>query len=259
MFRTESKLSEEEKDEIVQEYKNGKPITKIKNDYPISQDTVCNYLEEKGISRNRNNIDERKHNINDDVFKELDDQTCYWIGFLLADGNVRKDGVVRLRLKKSDISHIKKFQKFLNTDYKVYTNKRVSGINIRSEQIVKDLKEYGVIPNKTHKIKIHDDLKLNRHFWRGMIDGDGTVRITNEGYTIISLTGSYNTCISFKCYCYSHTSTQANLVENNYEKDKYSFKTSGSYAEIIISKLYQNARPYLDRKKEVANNIINIM
>ena len=50
----------------------------------------------------------RRYNCNYDYFKEIDtEDKSYWLGFLYADGSVRKNtNTVELSLKGSDIEHL---------------------------------------------------------------------------------------------------------------------------------------------------------
>jgi len=53
----------------------------------------------------------RKYTLNEEFFDELNEKSVYWLGFLYADGCVRKrkSSELRLKLKKEDKSHIEKF------------------------------------------------------------------------------------------------------------------------------------------------------
>jgi hypothetical protein len=61
--------------------------------------------------------------------------------------------------------------------------KEMIGIEINMPQGVKDLEKYGIVMRKTYLLdNIHIDLfpkELQRHYIRGLIDGDGAIFTEN--------------------------------------------------------------------------------
>src|ERR1700676_2904171 len=60
-----------------------------------------------------------------DIFKQpLNEESAYWIGFLMADGcikNTRKGyRVINLELTETDLNHIEKFKIFVKSNNKIY-------------------------------------------------------------------------------------------------------------------------------------------
>jgi len=120
--------------------------------------------------------------INHSAFSEYTSESCYWAGFLAADGNIRithhGSKQIRLYLKKSDSDHLEKFKTFLGSGHKVSlspTYDRCS-FEFTSVQIYDDLmKLYKLTPRKSMTLEppenIPEDMK--KHFIRGYFDGDG--------------------------------------------------------------------------------------
>lgn len=129
-----------------------------------------------------------KFKINETKFDNYTNESAYWAGFLAADGNLRiaKGNIyqVRLYLKKSDSTHLLKFKEFLQADHKVSlspTYDRCS-FEFSNERIYKKLGElYNITANKSLTLKYPEQLPLEfeRHFIRGIFDGDGCI---TEGF-----------------------------------------------------------------------------
>lgn len=127
--------------------------------------------------------------INDNAFDVLTDDAAYWIGMLMADGCVFYSTPLKtakrfqLGLKSQDADHIERFRLFLNLDkdvsvreIKTFGSKRgIASIVASSDRIIARLEYFGVIPNKTGYESAHPELAFNPHFWRGMVDGDGSI------------------------------------------------------------------------------------
>lgn len=114
---------------------------------------------------------------NESAFDPLTPEGEYWIGFLMADGYVagRNNTVVGIRLKRNDEEHIHAFKEFIGAEHTIYhdDNALASGIRFTSEKITSDLATYGVVPRKSLIAEAKGGIEKSRHFWRGIVDGDG--------------------------------------------------------------------------------------
>jgi DNA-binding transcriptional regulator WhiA len=154
---------------------------------------------EKGVIFGR-----KVHTINESVFGAITEESSYWIGFLMADGSVFKEKTgnprIALTLAKYDHEHLVKFTKFLNCSYKILRKKtKAKGkiiiqytLRFSSKHIAEVITKFGVVARKSLIAKVIG-LENNRHFWRGVVDGDGYINNRNgqDGDKII-LTGSYD-------------------------------------------------------------------
>jgi hypothetical protein len=94
---------------------------------------------------------------------------------------------------------------------------------------------------------------LLKHYWRGLVDGDGWVITNKNGKPTIGLCGTKEICEGFKAFCQSVSPTKANVSKN---RGSYQYAVSGSFTIPIIRALYQDATIYLDRKYEKAMEIL---
>ena len=138
------------------------------------------------------------------VFRTIDTpEQAYWLGFLNADGAILgvNPGTLRLQvaLARKDRGHLVKLRAFLGIgreiwDYEARTIGDVlrpySRLICQERPVVMDLVRHGILPNKTGAEKSWADgaPDLMPHYWRGMVDGDGSV--PGRGFNV-TLAGSY--------------------------------------------------------------------
>lgn len=107
----------------------------------------------------------------------LTDEEQYWAGFIHADGCIQTSTVSpRLTLTQGDIFVIEEFLRFIGQTSKItssigyeYGFGRSNSHRASTTKGVKNLIDLGV------KGEICSSLYRSRHFWRGLIDGDGSV------------------------------------------------------------------------------------
>ena len=212
----------------------------------------------------------RKHKFNERYFENIDsEEKAYWLGFIAADGCVYKNKQsyrLQINLKGSDIDHLKKFQKAICSDYKI-TEKKVGKaqsntcqLKINSTKMCNDLIKNNIIERKSI---IFEPPILNKnlmnHFIRGYFDGDGWItsykRKDSNGYRnevgIIGGKKALNYFIDFLPKGFSKY--------EKYKDDKI-IQISGSSIKTIsetYNYLYENATIFLDRKKNVFENIMS--
>lgn len=247
------KPNKELSDEIIQEYNNGKSARQIGFKYCIANVTVTDFLK-------RNNIKIRKHpeanrmrygyGLNENVFDEINEESAYWIGFILSDGNVykgdRNSNSINFGLKESDWEHLEKLKKFLGCTKPLYRNNKSVFIAFYSKKIQDKLAEFGIVPCKSKIAKVPELLKNNKHFWRGVIDGDGWVTFNKSGYPTMGLCGTLDIVNSFIKLIGKMVDAKQRDINKNFAQIAY-HTTS---AQIICKYLYNNSKIYLNRKYE---------
>jgi hypothetical protein len=65
------------------------------------------------------------------------------------------------------------------------------------------LAKYGFVPRKCFNAEIKDGIENDRHVWRGVIDGDGSLGIhvrkdSGRRVPYINITGGKTVCLQFK-------------------------------------------------------------
>lgn len=100
-------------------------------------------------------------------------QTCYWIGFLLADGTFRPKRI-KLTLAEKDKERVIEFASFLRDNRKV-TESSVSYMDYKA--VPKIIEDFSISSNKTYVPVKLPKLKKDCLFalYVGFIDGDGCI------------------------------------------------------------------------------------
>lgn len=213
------------------------------------------------------------------IFKNIDCEiSAYWLGFIYADGyviyklgeNSKNSYEVGISLNSKDKEHLEKFSNIFNKYYKVKTRKRnikfdnydtynteFCEIRIHSKDMVLDLINNNIVPNKTYSTKfpIVEDKTLFLHFLRGFIDGDGyytlRMRATSSGKIMgYPRIGLCNNNRDFLQYVSERLYTDFG-INAHIHKSRNMWKLQiDSYiqVEILIDKMYKNATIFLDRK-----------
>ena len=216
---------------------------------------------------------EEKYNYNKDFFKVIDtEEKAYWLGFIYADGYVsynveKRNYELGIELQIGDVNHLKKFNKSINGNLEIKIKDRYDKrydktynhciIRIYDKQMVEDLKENGVIPNKSHIIKFPNLKKdLIIPFIRGFFDGDGCLQLNRQ-----------REChrFDFACASIDFVNQLRSVLYNDYNINSYIIKDGNIYrlnirgltnAYLFGSLIYDNSTIYLDRKYNKFYNII---
>lgn len=194
---------------------------------------------------------------------------------ILADGHIsirpNRIPALVMRLAARDAAHVVALRSFLRFDGKVsevpvgsvrWRNKviRCNGaaiINIRSERIVARLAEIGVLPLKSAREQMPDELATCPHAWRGYCDGDGWVAIYKRPSgtltPVIGVCGSETICRQFSEFARTVTKNTATVIRNN---TIFSCQVTGTGAIKLASSLYAIPGPALRRKQIVARAML---
>lgn len=127
--------------------------------------------------------------VNEQAFDELTPLSAYWIGFLMADGCVSRESEgkslrLMVRLSVKDRGHLERFREWIGSAHAIYEKDHVDPagktqrsccLQIASEPLCAALGRWGVVQRKTGCEKASAEVLDSRDFWRGCIDGDGSV------------------------------------------------------------------------------------
>ena len=192
----------------------------------------------------------------------------YWIGFLLADGCVmvrkrkaKEYPLVSVDVGQRDAEHLQliketlggKTQK-LNPLRNNFGTVERSRWWLYSSELVRDLEPFGVVPRKTGKEFVHPDLEHDPDFWRGVIDGDGCVRMRGN-YPVIMLGAPQRVCESFLRMASDLGVDPAKITKTGAAGLKQT-GWLGSKARWVIRHLYNRPGPVLARKREAIASIL---
>ena len=240
--------------EIVRQYREGRSTLAIGRDYDTSPNTISGILERRGCDRRTTSESAARYNVNREAFlPPLSSSAEYWAGFLMADGCVTDQGALRLCLQQRDRPHVEKFRAFMESEHPIFSVKQAKavGILIGSKDLCQALVKLGVTPRKSLVSRAHDSVADSRHFWRGMIDGDGHIRLQS-----LSLTGGQdllNQWLGFETRCGCKPQVIRRVKRELFRSECY-----GSTRVKMLDILYRDTSPEhrLDRKFEAASDAL---
>lgn len=204
-----------------------------------------------------------KYHYSLDNLQQESEEKSYILGFILADGSVRSLSENKKRfeigLAEIDIGQLEKVRSFLKSDHPIKTdNKGISKLSICGKELFHELGKYGIYPNKTLKEVAPIQYSLDRHYWRGIIDGDGYISIHKQRrYPQIGLCGTKEICQQFLDFVKANNIATSVTPKHRPPKinNHYSISFTSDIAHKIINLLYSNSTIHLDRKKLVADDI----
>lgn len=254
------KISENQYQDIFNMWTDGLSSTQIANFYNVSSSLILKILKKNGFDTSIANRRDLYSPVTDlNYFQTIDTETKAWLlGFIFADGNITipsgrpNSHNFQLEIQERDIEVLNIFCDEIG--YPKEKIKKYSRANRNTQKTVKvsfysntfcqHLKALGCVPNKTHILQYPDiPCELNRHFIRGLIDGDGRVFKTE-----ISLFGNKEMISS---YC-EKIITEAKINPSSIKK----YKTTCYRASVfqknerlkLINYLYKDSKVFLKRK-----------
>lgn len=133
-----------------------------------------------------------------DYFKTIDaPDKAYWLGFICADGNIKKTNN-KMTLVSKDLEVIQGFKEATNSGHaittntkpdkrtgKVYTNHM---IQVGNAPFVENLINQGITSNKSDVLLFPNiEEKYYSYFIAGLFDGDGCVYLRNKNKTCLAI------------------------------------------------------------------------
>ncbi len=118
------------------------------------------------------------------AFAEYSRGSCYWAGFLMADGYIKtRKGfqLLRLKLAAYDQDHLERFLSFVASSNRIFneTDSKLgctkAYVEVQNQRMIADLAaRFGIVANKT-EVACYPEIPavLASHFIRGLWDGDG--------------------------------------------------------------------------------------
>jgi hypothetical protein len=255
--RPQAKLTELQRVEAVERYLRGHTCAQIAADFRVSGVAILSVLNRRGVEIRR------RCTVRHDALDELTPEAAYWCGFLFADGNVHRVSMtqqptVGVGVAERDREHLEKLRSFLGSTHKIVVGNRTHlsyQFRVASTRLANRLWELG-----RYEGLIAAELARSRHFWRGLVDGDGSLgcyskRPGSEPSAQFRLCGEQRMLLAFTQFLRDEGSTGAYLTVRPH-KSIYSVGTTGWSAARIVQLLYEDAPVALDRKAKTARLII---
>lgn len=264
-------ISQQVKDEIINYYLS-KPMTlsDVKDKFNLSLPTIGKIL--KNYPK-YNKAQIFSPCMQEHWFQNIDTQEkAYYLGLFISDGNIcfpQRGGqaINSLTLSVEDEYLLQQWLQLINSNKQVaHDGRGCAQASILSDIMAEDLKQWGIIPNKsfyTYLPQIQDSLMS--HLIRGILDGDGSIEakwhIAQDGCRRfkhnISFCGSHQLMENLKEY---FKKLNFNVIREvyDYKNRKLSELKISNYNDIQIlgNWLYADANIYMLRKKQKYDLIV---
>lgn len=266
-------ISDEDQRQIIRCHESGISAVQVAQRFGIQRDAVRRILKAHGVKPHRCGA-RRSRTVNERYFENIDtEEKAYWLGFLLADGNItrtKKTYAVTLGLSSVDRAHVEKFAAAIESKAlivererpSVFPNQRPSErvysasiLTVYSKPMVDDLCRLGIVPAKSKIATPWDGSpELMRHYWRGVIDGDGWIGDGSKRQGAIGVCGSEDVVWGFERYVKGIVETSAQAYWNGYV---WIFSVGGAVTcKELSAHFYQGATVYLERKFKAAEKLM---
>lgn len=251
-----------DKNLVIERYNELKNLKKVAKSFGVSLRPIKRILKENNFE-----LTNRRYEVNHDYFESIDtEEKAYWLGFLFADGCVRKTksgSQLVLKLSVKDEEHLKLFKSNINSEHKIdyYQNKTVSKkgtlstsdncvIRINSNKLIEDIINQGCTPRKTFTIdKPTIDEKFYKDFIRGYYDGDGNFFYSEK--TKMSVVTIVCASEKFREFLIEVISKIPNIGNIHEDKEKYNIKIVNIVGIVsFLDYVYKESNIHLERKKE---------
>ena len=260
---------EERRDKVVYLYtKENKSINEISKELGFSWETIKKDLVNRNIEIKKiRNQYCSQNGVNSNLFKEISNSdSAYWLGFLYADGSIRKDrNEITLDLQEKDKKTIEDFHNYCQNKNQIreHTIKRndkiyksfVSGFS--NKQVKENLIKLGCPPQKSLILTFPTEQQVPHKyiydFVRGYIDGDGYIQYdyVKHRYRIMILgTEKFLRGLIKRLNLFEHISITQDANSNIF------VLTISNKENVLnlLTKLYENSNYHLERKFEIYKN-----
>lgn len=247
---------------VIERYNELKNLKKVAKSFGVSLRPIKRILKKNNLE-----LTNRRFDVNHSYFRVIDsEEKAYWLGFLFADGCVRKTKTgaqVVLKLSLKDETHLMKFKNDLGSEHKISHNRNKtktkkgvdsfsdnSLIRISSNEMVNDLINQGCLPRKTFIIdKPNIDEKYYKHFIRGYYDGDGNFFYNEE--TKLSVVTIVCASKKFRNFIIDVMSKIPNIGNIHEDDSRFTIKITNIVGIVgFLSYIYDDSKIELTRKKE---------
>lgn len=275
-------FSKQDEQKMIELFNNGYNFSEISHKFDCDQSTIGKYLGDLGIKSIPQTILQRKYNINENFFENIDTQEkAYFLGWLLSDGSLsgknnsftislqEKDKDVLLNLSKiisytGQLKYKKGYRsKWFNN--KFYISQPQFRLTITNKKIKQDLKKLNCFENKTFNLHFPNFIEndIINSFILGFWEGDGCLSfkiIKNRLLKTINIVGT----------SYMNIGIQQLLKDNNIKSYVYfpkNYKNGTTQLAIgelnsmlrFLNFIYKNTNFVMKRKFNKYINFIEII
>lgn len=252
-------LQGEQVAEVIRLYQSGLTAKEIGRRFQLTQTPILRILREANVVKPRGGgaWGIGRSVVQHDYFVEImTEAQAYWLGFFSADGCIRADNTMSVSVAPVDIDHLETLRQDMGVGNKIGVYKNAGSGHARlqwsSPQMKQDFARLGVKHRKSWDIipPVLPEI-FQRHYWRGVFDGDGHISIRpnyTKHYLMVQLVGMLPMVEGFCQFCRVHTNAKINARPT---QGHYQSGSMAGPATEIAALLYTDATRFLPRKMAV--------
>lgn len=249
---------------MIDSYSKHMPIHAIAKNLKTNKANVSKILKDNNI-KIRSGRYVRQYFIDEFYFRDINtEHKAYWLGFLLADGNIHLKGnqkLLQIDLKYEDKYILAELLKDMNSNYPIRDRKIITKygeshqafLRITSSQLFDDLLNLNM-KNKNEMPNIPNN--LYNHFIRGYFDGDGCFSVYKRGDAEFYILAELKVLESF-AEIFNDNNININNIKHKKEKMFIIRKSGRHNIKKIYDFLYSNATIFLKRKHDKMGDYLN--
>lgn len=202
-----------------------------------------------------------------------DSNIAYIFGLFQTDGhlsaNTRNRGRLSLEINIKDQNIIHDIAKILPVTYTIKYRTRTTNFKKSNKSIILNIFDLSFrqelillglpIGNKSKIIKPPTTQYSEKDYWRGIIDGDGSLGFCKSGKYIVPfislITTSKNLYLAYKKFVFKIINHIVNINPNKRD-NAYNIILKSEDAQKMINYLYSNSNIFIKRKQDIAKEII---
>lgn len=253
-------------EEVASLYESGATVTELGAEYGVSRAAITALLKRKGIVIRQPLKKVGRYLVNDSFFSSVDNEhAAYVLGFFTADGCI-KGNRLHINLAEKDEEVLVKIKAALCSETPIRRRVVLSPqgksrpqccLAISSRQMVRDLFKLGVVERKSLIVEPwHGPDHLLPHYFRGLIDGDGSWVEASSGRRTLSLVGTLPVVEAFATFVLKRTGYTTSIRPEGKIWDARI--TSHPVIQHLSRILYNDATIYLKRKQQRAKAILEL-
>jgi hypothetical protein len=261
-------VSEKDRDDLAVRYADGESASALAHEVGVADVTVLRWLKARGVDRRTNSQAQTRYTLRHGYFAAIDTpERAYWLGFLAADGCVKRCGDLCVYLSEKDRPHVELLARTLGSDrpipHRTDNGRPMACFTVRSLQMTADLTNHGVVPAKTFSLEWPNlDEPLLPHFVRGYVDGDGGFyfRKTRHpcGWHGFSVTGFDGFILRLQDYLMGGCELGRTKLSYRRPGKPIASLCYGGRQQVarIAGLLYADATVFLERKRAVVEELL---
>ncbi len=209
--------------------------------------------------------------VNTHYFRKWSANMAYVLGFIFADGSIIRithngsSDKLSFGQNEKDIDILIKIKRELSAEQTLSMTRNAVYFSVYSQIIVDDLKKLGVSYRKSFR-KSRGKIpsipqKYIRDFIRGIVDGDGSINFSKQGYSALSICGKREVMAFIRNHFLSKFDIYSKIIQpkkNNKLCNVFYINYRCNSAKTLIHYLYNNSGLYLERKFQLAKRCSKI-